>query len=189
MIDWNEFVYYDETSPSYLRWKKNIYSGRHKNITNALVGGVAGGVTSEGSYWKVGLRGRQYQSHRIIWQILRGEIPKGMQIDHIDGNRQNNLISNLRVVTKAENTRNAKQQLNNSSGVAGVTFHVITKRQRKLQQWRARWYALDGKRKAKCFSVNKYGYDEAFRLACEWRQKMILELNAQGAGYTERHRQ
>jgi hypothetical protein len=37
------------------------------------------------------------------------------------------------------------------------------------------------------FSISKLGNDEAFRQACEYRAKMIAELNEQGANYTERH--
>ena len=188
MIDWNEYFYYDSSSPSGLRWKKSIYSGKHKNILNVMEGDVAGGIRSDSGYWMVSLGNKQYPNHRVIWKILKGDIPLGMQIDHVDGNRQNNLISNLRTVTKAENARNAKQQTNNSSGVSGVTLHSIYNKYQQATQWRARWNTLDGKRKAKSFSIEKYGYNEAFRLACEWRQKMILELNTQGAGYTDRHR-
>lgn len=37
------------------------------------------------------------------------------------------------------------------------------------------------------FSCNKYGHEQAFQLACQWREQKIAELNAQGAGYSERH--
>lgn len=48
-------------------------------------------------------------------------------------------------------------------------------------------YRINGKKKCKFYSVNVRGEDEAFRLACEWRAKMIEEMNSQGAGYTEMH--
>jgi hypothetical protein len=41
--------------------------------------------------------------------------------------------------------------------------------------------------KSKAFSCLKYGDEEALRLALEWRDKTIKEINEQGAGYTERH--
>ena len=44
--------------------------------------------------------------HRLIYSNLVGEIPKGYEIDHIDRNRHNNNLSNLRLVTKKENNQN-----------------------------------------------------------------------------------
>ena len=43
------------------------------------------------------------RAHRIIYQTLVGDIPKGYEIDHIDHNRQNNSIDNLRIVTHSQN--------------------------------------------------------------------------------------
>jgi hypothetical protein len=51
----------------------------------------------------------------------------------------------------------------------------------------AQWYDLSGKKHSKSFSISKYGYEEAFRLACEARVEAIRLLNEQGAGYTEYH--
>ncbi|AHN83416.1 HNH endonuclease [Escherichia phage Bp4] len=52
-----------------------------------------------------------------------GPIPKGMQIDHLDHNRVNNLLSNFRLVDSRTNTRNQKKRVTNSSGVTGVYWH------------------------------------------------------------------
>lgn len=46
-------------------------------------------------------------AHRVMWRAFRGEIPPGMQLNHIDGNRLNNLISNLELVTPSRNTKHA----------------------------------------------------------------------------------
>ena len=46
--------------------------------------------------------------HRLVWETFNGEIPEGMVIDHIDGNRSNNALSNLRLVTQSENMSNAQ---------------------------------------------------------------------------------
>lgn len=51
----------------------------------------------------------------------------------------------------------------------------------------AHWCDIDGEYQGKYFSIDKLGESEAFRLACEYRQQRIEELNAQGAGYTARH--
>lgn len=47
--------------------------------------------------------------HRLVWETFNGEIPDGMVIDHIDGNRSNNALSNLRLVTQSENMNNAQR--------------------------------------------------------------------------------
>lgn len=44
--------------------------------------------------------------HRVVWYYFNGEIPDNMEIDHIDGNKQNNSLSNLRCVSSKENMRN-----------------------------------------------------------------------------------
>ena len=47
-----------------------------------------------------------YYEHRKVWEEHNGEIPDGLVIDHIDRDRKNNDISNLRVVTVKENNNN-----------------------------------------------------------------------------------
>lgn len=46
-------------------------------------------------------------AHRLIWTILRGPIQEGLQINHIDGDKTNNLPSNLELVTPSANTQHA----------------------------------------------------------------------------------
>jgi hypothetical protein len=72
------------------------------------------------------------QYHRVYWQIYHNEqIPKGMMLDHIDGNRLNNDLSNLRVVTPRENSRNtARIRAGNHVGVSMC-------KQRKQVLWSA----------------------------------------------------
>lgn len=57
--------------------------------------------------------------HRLVWETFKGEIPEGMVIDHIDGNRSNNSLSNLRLVTQSENMDNA--QTNGHKGQVKVS--------------------------------------------------------------------
>ena len=46
--------------------------------------------------------------HRLVWTIFKGEIPEGMEIDHIDDNPRNNKLDNLRLVTREENVKKMK---------------------------------------------------------------------------------
>ncbi len=62
-----------------------------------------------------------YQAHRVVWLLATGEWPKD-QIDHINGCRTDNRLTNLRSVTQAENARNKKTPATNRSGVPGVCW-------------------------------------------------------------------
>ena len=65
---------------------------------------------------------KTFKAHRVVWLLHSGAWPSG-EIDHINGNAQDNRIVNLRDVTHKENTRNVKRRNDNTSGVAGVSYH------------------------------------------------------------------
>lgn len=182
MIDFNERFVYDETSPSCLRWKIDRYTGGKYQILRRAKGDIAGYINPATGYWDVSIGNKKFlKMHRIIWEMMNGAIPDGFVVDHIDGDKTNNGISNLRVVTAAHNTRNRIKAKTNTSGVTGVYL------EEKANRFKAMWCDLHHIQRSKSFSINKYGYEEAFNLACEWREKKIAELNLEGAGYTERH--
>jgi len=79
----------------------------------------------QGKVWQ-----RQMKGHRVVWAIHYGEWPS-KAIDHINGDRADNRIANLRLVTTQENGRNLKLSGRNSSGVIGVSFN------KKRGVWRA----------------------------------------------------
>lgn len=87
------------------------------------VGTVAGTIESQG-YRHVQIDGRVYKAHRIIWLMVYGEWVEypAYEIDHINGDRADNRLANLRKVTKSGNQRNAGQRVNNTSGVHGVNM-------------------------------------------------------------------
>ena len=187
MLSVNDLYYYDETSPTCLRWAVEVYSGRWKNFKNVSVGDVAGGIGS-GGYYQVRKERKLQLVHRVIWEIFNGAIPEGMFIDHIDGNRVNNKISNLRVVKREGNARNSKKRKDNTSGLTGVVRIVNTLRSgNKVAYWRACWIDMSGNNKSKAFNISKYGEDVAYSLAVKERLFQIELLNSEGAGYTKRH--
>lgn len=63
--------------------------------------------------------GQMHRAHRVAWAIHYGEWPSD-EVDHINGNRADNRIGNLRVVSKFKNMRNARRSKANKSGVTGV---------------------------------------------------------------------
>jgi hypothetical protein len=84
------------------------------------IGEIAGSLRKDG-YLHIQINKKIYLAHRLAWFYMTGEWPKE-QIDHIDGNRANNIYLNLREVTNAENKQNLKKsQSNNSSQMLGVS--------------------------------------------------------------------
>lgn len=181
-INWEEWVYYDETSPTFLRWKVDRFSGYGGKRLLKSIGDVAGFIGNEG-YSRTSLFGKQYLNHRIIWIMFNGETSVDLEVDNINGCRADNSIKNLRIVTRAVNSRNKAIGRKNKTGVNGVSlvdgYHS--------RCYVAYWYDLTGKSRSKYFSVSKLGETEAFNLACEYRKRKIEELNSLGAGYSDRH--
>ena len=83
-------------------------------------GELAGCVNTDG-YVMVNIDRTRYYAHRLIWLMRFGEWPEG-EIDHIDGDRSNNRLENLRCVSKSGNMRNQKRNSRNTSGFPGVVW-------------------------------------------------------------------
>jgi hypothetical protein len=92
-------------------------------------GNVAGGCHGSG-YTTIRINGKDYLAHRLAWAIHYGSIPENMQIDHINGDRKDNRILNLRLATHEENCRNSRPRKHNKSGIKGV--------RRMRSKWAAR---------------------------------------------------
>ena len=71
-------------------------------------------------YVRIGINGNLYLAHRLIFLMHHGYLPQ--EIDHIDGNRSNNAIKNLRPATNSQNQYNVRKQKNNTSGYKGVSW-------------------------------------------------------------------
>lgn len=63
--------------------------------------------------------GKEYAVHRVVWAVVHGTWPD-TSLDHIDHDKRNNRIENLRLAGAGENQRNLSQYRNNTSGRTGV---------------------------------------------------------------------
>ena len=104
---------------------------------------------------------------RLVYLYHYGEIPKGLVIDHIDGDASNDDINNLRCISREANQRNHKQHCDNSSGVGGVSFN----------KQKAMWQSYIGSRPRK-----RLYYGPSFAKAV-----LIRKAAEYLFGYTKRH--
>jgi hypothetical protein len=102
-------------------------------------GRIAGSLHNEG-YIDLMIDGRHYRAHRLAWLYVYGKFPDDL-IDHKDGVRSNNKISNLRECTNSTNLQNLKRgYTGTSSSFLGVSWH------RKANKWVAQ-IVTNGKNK------------------------------------------
>lgn len=80
------------------------------------IGRIAGTLNSRG-YIHIRVDMNFYQAHRLIWIYFNGDIPTGLTIDHINRDRADNRIENLRLATSSENNKNSIQSDHHNAGV------------------------------------------------------------------------
>lgn len=116
-----------------MRPADHFESKRGCNSTNAKFAGrdVAPVLNNRG-YRVVGITyqgdARIYLQHRVVFALAVGEWPVGM-LDHVDGDRSNNAISNLRRCTMQQNAMNQPGKLPSEGRLKGASFH------RRLGKW------------------------------------------------------
>jgi len=121
----HEVLDYDPDSGEFV-WRERLNkNGRRNRFSNT----VAGTLGSEG-YIHIRIDGKIYKAHRLAWLSVYGYFPE-YQIDHINQIRNDNEIKNLREVTRFCNMQNQKVNINNASGVTGVTWN------KQRNKWRA----------------------------------------------------
>lgn len=98
------------------------FTNRITRNPRALVGQRAGDPTGTG-YWRVQINKSRYQAHRLVWLWAYGQFPD-RQIDHINGDRSDNRLANLRLATNKENHENVKLRADSATGVRGVHLHT-----------------------------------------------------------------
>ncbi len=105
----------------------------------AKINTKAGCFTSDG-YITIGFRGKKYPAHKLIFRYHGNKIPQGYVVDHINRNKSDNRIQNLRTVPVNKNSRNSRVKSNNKYNVTGVSW------EKRTNKWHAQ-IMLNGRNK------------------------------------------
>lgn len=133
-----------------------------KPSNNRNIGDVAGTIDTKG-YRVIKINYKRYMAHRLVWTYHNGEIPTGLQIDHINQIKDDNRIENLRLATHSQNQSNATKNKINKSGFKGVSWHKRSKK----------WMAMIGHNNKK---INIGGFSTP-ELASEAYKAAAIKLN------------
>ena len=139
------------------------------------------------AYERYGGRGITYdhkwETFEGFWEDMEEGYEEHLTLDRKDNNK-GYCKDNCRWVGYDKQNQNQRMYKNNTSGKAGVQLH---KRKGVPVYYSACWNDMEQRRCSKYFSIKEHGEQEAFRLACEYRDEQIRLLNEQGAGYSESH--
>lgn len=143
------------------------------NVTDGLIfrkfknGNVKLIGTNRGDGYKsVRINGKDYLQHRLIYEKAFGTIDENMIIDHINHNRADNRIENLRLVTIKQNCQNTSKPFTNSSGHKNICWD------KSRDKWQVR------------ISTFHFGRFLNLEDAIKKRNETITELNSQGNLYS-----
>ena len=108
-----EWVSYDAAS-GHIVWVKG---------KKAVSVGMRAGYVADTGHRVFKIEQKRYFAHRVAWSMHHGRWPPdGFDVDHINGNRDDNSAANLRLATRAQNIANSRLSSSNTSGIKGVTW-------------------------------------------------------------------
>ena len=125
----------NELTAEYLRSILNydqetgIFTWKVRTANRVKVGDAAG-CPDGGGYLRIKVQSRLYRAHRLAWLHTHGVWPKG-ELDHINRNRSDNRVSNLRDISHKQNLQNSGKRSDNTSGHTGVYWY------KPYSKWRA----------------------------------------------------
>ena len=145
--------YFDYDERGFLKWRK-IPGTKNGNVN---IGQKAGSVNADG-YIIIVLGRKYYKAHRLVYLWHHGYMPENW-IDHINRNRVDNRIDNLREVSPTCSVINRGIQSNNKTGIVGISW----------RKDRRQYYVSITRNKKRCALGSYNDFDEAVlaRLAAE----------------------
>ena len=154
---------------SILEFKDGVLYNKVTRSSRAVKNQLAGAVS--GKYRLISLHGEPFLVHRIAYYMVNGTCPE--YLDHINGDRFDNRIENLRPATRSENACNIGLKRTNTSGIKGLSWA------KKPKKWLA------------CIKINNknknLGYFESKELGAEVLElaRELLHGNYANNGYKE----
>lgn len=184
----NKYFEYDETSPTYLKWKEDLIhpDGRVLKKKGQLVDTKP---TSAG-YYLVSIKKNRLLVHRIVCYLFDNSFEitnPSVMVDHIDGNRLNNKIDNLRVGSRKLNQCNMRPRKTSKTGINGITLEELVRKDGTLYRRFRAGYVIGGKMVQKSFPIDKYESEQNALIAAVRFRVEGLFSNGELPSYTERH--
>jgi len=139
-----------------------------KNSCKGKFAGAKVGCLTKNGYVTTNIDNNMYYIHRLVWKMFHGKDP--LYIDHIDGDRTNNNIKNIRECTVKENTRYSRRPKTNTSGYKGVRYHTPS------GKWQARIVYNYKEKHIGLYSTA----EEAFMARIEFSKKVFGEFHHDG---------
>lgn len=181
-VDWGSIVFYDESSPTFLRYisGNNTPSPKNKRLANEVAG------TLNKKYASIKYNNKSWLIHRIVWILHKGSIEVQNVINHIDFNTHNNCIENLEECTFRQNLcrtkilKNINLNHRNISSINGIHECVKNNGYKEYKYASVQWMDEYGKARNKLFSYEKYSKEIAWKLAVEFRMKIDADLADKG---------
>lgn len=168
---------YDGDTGQFIWLERKVRSKGDKVFNTRYAGNVAGRSKPDAwGYNTITIRingvAEYYRAHILAWFYFYGSWPPiGQELDHVNRDRWDNRIENLRLATRSQNNLNSKISRRNTSGVKGVCWDAV----------RSKWRA-EIKRDGEVFHLGRY---DDFEVACEVRRMKAVELFGSFAAETQ----
>lgn len=92
-------------------------------------------------YRVISVNGKRYLAHHLVWFLEFNRFPIN-QLDHINHNRSDNRIDNLREVSNQENNQNCSRKITNKSGYTGISWDKVNNKWRSSIFYNGKSYNL-----------------------------------------------
>lgn len=162
-----ELLHYDETTGLL------INKARRRGI---IIGTAAGTTKTSDGYRHIAIDYVIYPAHRLVWLYVYGTVPD--ILDHVNGDRLDNRLDNLREANKALNGCNKEATENLTTGVKGLVWYSDSNK----QYYYAR-VTYRGKTTSKCFNTDLHTKQQALILATAWVRAKRIELHGEFANH------